>query len=62
MSSVAQMFTALTKRKTSYISFRKMIFRVCKLFYLLICNILFLHNLSGVMDDEEDRHLLDILG
>lgn len=27
-----------------------------------ICNILSLHNLSGVMDDEDDRHLLDILG
>lgn len=29
---------------------------------MIICNILSLHNLSGVMDDEDDRHLLDILG
>lgn len=30
--------------------------------HLLTCVILSLHNLSGVMDDEDDRRLLDILG
>lgn len=33
-----------------------------RIFGRLNCIILSLHNLAGVMDDEDDRRLLDILG